>query len=55
MKLVVSLAIVKKMMNLGFLWAISLARAWRDLSNIDKIPKFIMKIQYYIGLDVHKE
>jgi len=43
------------MMSLGFSWAISLTRGWRDLSNIYRIPKLIMKIQYYIGLDVHKE
>jgi len=42
-------------MSLGFSWAISLTRGWRDLSNIIRIPKLIMKTQYYIGLDVHKE
>ena len=42
-------------MSLGFSWAISLTRGWRDLSNIYRIPKLIMKTQYYIGLDVHKE
>ena len=42
-------------MSLGFSWAISLTRGRRDLSNIKKLPKLIMKIQYYIGLDVHKE
>lgn len=47
--------LLKSMMSLGFSWAISLTRGWRDLSNIKIIPKLIMKIQYYIGLDVHKE
>ena len=43
------------MMSLGFPWAISLTQGRRNLSDIIKIPKLIMKIQYYIGLDVHKE